>query len=394
MKIALLMQGGKDWAGGMEYTKSIALALARLPESQRETLQVEAVCGENVPSELIEQLRPVVARIHTDAKIVQRAKPTADMAAKQPGVFKKLFGGTDEHAQPQAEEPMFDFVYPLGKDPAGCNAHRCAAWMWDFQHKYLPQLFTAEDIEARNTKFAKLAEKARTIVFSSEACLKDFRKFFPESKARTEVLRFRAIARDEWFADDPARIVAQYHLPRKYLLVCSQFWQHKNHRVVFDALRLLAKNGVQIPVVFTGLFHDHRNPFYCSELLCEIHEAGLAQSTFLLGLTPREHQIQLVRGALAIVQPSLFEGWSTVVEEARALGKYAMLSDIAVHREQNPPGAEFFRCDDAAGLARLMEQAWSTREPGPDLDAEKQARVRNAEDVNAFAQRFLEIAAG
>lgn len=62
------------------------------------------------------------------------------------------------------------------------------------------------------------------------------------------------------------------------------------------------------------------------------------------------------------MQPSLFEGWSSFVEEARALGLPALLSDIPVHREQNPPGAKYFDPHDPEQLAGLLD-AWDDELP-------------------------------
>ena len=49
-----------------------------------------------------------------------------------------------------------------------------------------------------------------------------------------------------------------------------------------------------------------------------------------------------MRKAMAVIQPSLFEGWSTVVEDARALGKPMILSDFPVQIEQDPPSSDYF----------------------------------------------------
>jgi hypothetical protein len=41
-----------------------------------------------------------------------------------------------------------------------------------------------------------------------------------------------------------------------------------------------------------------------------------------------------MKHAQAIIQPSLFEGWSTVVEDAKAMNQTIILSDLRVHKEQ------------------------------------------------------------
>ena len=64
-------------------------------------------------------------------------------------------------------------------------------------------------------------------------------------------------------------------------------------------------------------------------------------------MLPRAHVFRLMRQSLAVLQPSLFEGWSTSVEEAKSVGKRMILLDIPVHREQDPPRALFFDPRDA-----------------------------------------------
>jgi glycosyltransferase involved in cell wall biosynthesis len=78
----------------------------------------------------------------------------------------------------------------------------------------------------------------------------------------------------------------------------------------------------------------------------------------VLGIVPYEHMLALMRYSVAVINPSLFEGWSTVVEESRALGKEILLSDIVVHREQNPPRGRYFNTHIADDLATLMKDSY------------------------------------
>ena len=70
-----------------------------------------------------------------------------------------------------------------------------------------------------------------------------------------------------------------------------------------------------------------------------------------------------MRHSLALINPSYFEGWSTSVEEAKSLGKRVILSDIPVHREQNPLMGIYFPpdCPEAlwSALKIVMGQASS-----------------------------------
>jgi hypothetical protein len=53
-----------------------------------------------------------------------------------------------------------------------------------------------------------------------------------------------------------------------------------------------------------------------------------------------------------MLQPSVHEGWSTCVEEAKTLGKLLILSDIGVHREHWPDNQFFFEPLNATSLVK------------------------------------------
>jgi hypothetical protein len=101
--------------------------------------------------------------------------------------------------------------------------------------------------------------------------------------------------------------------------------------------------------------------------------------------------VQLFRRAAAVIQPSLFEGWSALVEDARTLGKRIYVSDIPVHREQQPTDGVFFHPDRPEELAELVARDWPDLKPGPDLVRESEAHVQQRSRALAFARAFHQI---
>ena len=99
-----------------------------------------------------------------------------------------------------------------------------------------------------------------------------------------------------------------------------------------------------------------------------------------------------MRKAMAVIQPSLFEGWSTVVEDARALGKPMILSDFPVHIEQDPPYSDYFERNNPEKLASLIKNYDLELKEGPCSDREAIAQIDNEKRIRAFGRRFLEIA--
>ena len=68
----------------------------------------------------------------------------------------------------------------------------------------------------------------------------------------------------------------------------------------------------------------------------------------------RQHLID----SICVINPSVFEGWSTTVEEAKAFGKIVVLSNIPVHFEQNPNFSFYFDPSDAEELSSILLRLW------------------------------------
>ncbi len=97
-----------------------------------------------------------------------------------------------------------------------------------------------------------------------------------------------------------------------------------------------------------------------------------------------------MRASAATINPSLFEGWSTTVEEAKAIGAPMILSNLAVHREQAGERAIYFDPHDPADLADRIERF----EPVPEAEREAAAAaaaVRSRSDAANFARAFADL---
>jgi len=267
-------------------------------------------------------------------------------------------------------------------------------WIPDFQHRHWPEYYSKSSLASRDRAYRELAKRSRLILLSSESARNDLAGFLPEHMAKARVLPFPSLfAFQAPEASDPGGTVAKYHLPEKFALVASQFWQHKNHRVVVEAVALLKRRGAQLPVVMTGQPSDFRDPQNrtVSELLQRIAEAGLAGQVTVLGQVAYAELIALMRAAAVMVQPSQSEGWSTVVQDGKALGRPLICSGIATHREQAPGALGFFEWNRADDLADLLERHWERLTPGPDPTREAECLAREHEFARQHGRELLQI---
>jgi glycosyltransferase involved in cell wall biosynthesis len=305
------------------------------------------------------------------------------------GFGRKIFSLFSLLCKPKADQCTVAF--PV-KGPALRKQIESVLWIPDFQYKCLPEYFQPTDREQRDKLYAKMLSDDSILVLSSESVRADFLKYFPEySHKRVHILHFLSLLTNEDYSIDPVTVCQHYGLPEKFVYLPNQFFQHKRHDHAFSALAKLKKSGIDIHLVCTGNPEDYRSPKYYNSLLAFLRSEEIEDRVSLLGLIPRSDQLQIFRRAAVVLQPSSFEGWSTTVEDGIALGKNVLFSDIATHIEQAPEYGSYFKSGNVDSLAQALEQQWIESKPGPQLDREASARIKNQERGLVAAKKFIEI---
>ncbi len=365
------------WMGGTIYLRNLVRCLSRLPSSERPRIKL---LGDSESVDALQAIiggQPDATLPHSLSAFWWRLVSRVPMKR-----FHRLIDRIRHH-----DPGAIDVLYPgFGSAPPGVAMMR---WIPDFQHRHLPDLFSEQERCARDESMRRVASQPGILILSSQAALRDFHQFFPEAISTPRVWSFHSLLELPHLETSPA-ISLPMDLPPKYLYLPNQFWVHKNHLVLFKALALLRDvHGMIIPVICTGSSADARAKNHYKVLLDMLHGNDLHGQVSLLGLLPRGQQLSIFRRCTAVVQPSLFEGWSTVVEDTRAIGRPIFLSDIAVHREQMPECPLFFDPSSPEQLARLIARHWSDLTPGPDAAAEGSAQASSEVMILASARRFI-----
>ncbi len=267
-------------------------------------------------------------------------------------------------------------------------------WIPDFQHLHLPQLFDDTLINVLNKANRQSGRTSEYILLSSECACRDYEIFMadePGHAATPRIMHFYSCLVGEQELLKKNELMAQYDLPEYWFYLPNQFWKHKNHTVVVEALAELRVQGKKICVVATGSKNDHRNPGYFDALMDSVSQQQLEEQFICLGMVPYPHMLALMKYAMAVINPSFFEGWSTTVEEAKALGKCLILSEIPVHREQNPNRACFFEADDSHALAETMSHVVESFDASDDNVFIQEAEGALADHRTAFGKQYESI---
>ncbi len=292
-----------------------------------------------------------------------------------------------------ARRHHLDVLLPLLDVPPWSMGVATIGWIPDFQHTHLPRYFADGERRRRDRSVRNLAERASRVMVSSQDAASHFAERNPRHTGKLRIVPFPSLLSLQPLPPAAMPKGNPYGLPEKFVLVANQFWAHKNHSVVVDAISLAAAQGVRIPVVLTGLPSDPRDPANAnlSALLQGIGHGGVHDLCFVLGQVPYVELVSLMRRAAVIIQPSRFEGWSTIVQDAKALGRPLLCADIPVLREQAPECLGFFPCDGPDVLAKHLVRLWPGLAPGPDAMREANALAEEVRFAARHGRALLEL---
>jgi glycosyltransferase involved in cell wall biosynthesis len=351
------------WVGGYNYQSNLFVALNR--HCPGEILPVVFAGTNDDPKEVAE-----LAEI-SGVEVVR----SRTFDRRRAGLVSALVFGLDRAAATEFKAKKIDLVFEAARFFGWRLPFPAVAWFPDFQHRGLPQLFSPAARWRRDIGFRAQIASGRSILLSSESALRDCREFYPNLCNEISVVRFAAQPAAGLLAADVNDVLAQYGLPSGYFYLPNQFWRHKNHQVVVDALDVTKRRGLDIVVAVSGSPDDSRESGYFCDLMKQVKSRGLEKNFRYLGMIPLDHVYALLRASIALINPSRFEGWSTTVEEAKSFGVPAILSDIDVHREQTGGTARYFGVDDPRALAGHLSDVSQAAGPPivrdllPGLDA-------------------------
>lgn len=302
-----------------------------------------------------------------------------------PSLEIRYSAGLDDGLAQAAAELRLDAVYLAMRRPKSRPACALVGYVPDYQHRHLPHLFSAKELAERDMVFGALIAASDAMVMNARAVAEDMRRFTPEPLPGLHVLPFSPNLDPEWLNDRP-ELLAPYAIDGPYFIICNQFWMHKDHLTAFRALAELAESRSDVSLICTGGTTDYRDPTYFGKLEAEAARLGLGSRLRFLGHIPKRDQIELLKHAVALVQPTLFEGGpgGGSTYEAVALGQRVLLSDLPVNLEVDGGDVRFFPKGDHVALAQLMKGALAEPVIPPDgkaLMAKSDARLQRNGDA-------------
>lgn len=176
-------------------------------------------------------------------------------------------------------------------------------------------------------------------------------------------------------------VLTKYSLSEGYYFYPAQFWAHKNHVRILQALKILKEKGIKEQAVFCGV--DHGN---LSTIKSIVVKMGLENQVQIIGFVPAEDIHGLYQGCSAVVMPTYFGPTNLPPLEAWKMGKPLIYSS---HLAEHSGGAALSVNPDSA--IELAEAMRNVLDPFKAEDLVKRGYARLAEIDQARKESEQEL---
>ncbi|MNK49713.1 Glycosyl transferases group 1 [compost metagenome] len=260
---------------------------------------------------------------------------------KRNEIIKKILVKNDIHVILYVKPDYVDVNFPF------VTVH------WDIGHRstYMFPEF-AESFESREAYYHKVLNRALYILTETQAGKNELINFTSINADRIGVMPIfpGGIINENVPIDTQKNILTRFNISEnKFFIYPAQFWAHKNHIALIDAMREIIKLHPDVKLILTG--SDKGNLGYIKDC---IKEKNLNKNIQIVGFVSNEELFTFYKNAIALVMPTFLGPSNMPPLEAAFLDCPVILSDLNGHRELMKDYATYFDPTDVSDLHNKM----------------------------------------
>ncbi|MBE0476879.1 MAG: glycosyltransferase family 4 protein [Coriobacteriia bacterium] len=360
MKTVAIYLGGTPSDGGTyQNALSLVSALATFPA---EEYRVLGYCRDDVwPG--------ILSRYGIESRVARSQGPASRLVTKVarelplPLALRKRIGSLAVPFGRQLRRDDVDLcIYPNFEHYAWELSTPSLGAIHDLMHRYephFPEVASGDIPAARDRLFSRMRRGATGVLVDSEVGRRQVIESYGPDGAELHVLPYVApayiyeAAEREMLDGELDAWADAVGLPPKYLLYPAQFWMHKNHLRLLEALARLLEVHPEAHLVLVG---SEKNAV--SAVGETIERLGLRDSVSILGYVSNEQMAYLYRHARALVLPTFFGPTNIPPLEAFVLGCPVAVSGIYGMPEQVGDAALTFDPSSVDEIAGACLRLW------------------------------------
>lgn len=224
--------------------------------------------------------------------------------------------------------------------------------IWDLCHRdhfEFPEVRNNQEFEKRERFLNTNLKKALAVIVDSELGKENIKTRYAIDSNRIKIIPFippQSIVIEQESVD----IKRKYNLENNYIFYPAQFWAHKNHVYILDALKILKDEyHVMLYALFSG--SDKGNMEYIRNYADKL---GIGKQIKFIGFVTNQELKSLYKQALALVMPTYFGPTNLPPLEAFQLGCPVCYSDLPGLRDQVDNAAFLMDLNDPYSLTNQL----------------------------------------
>lgn len=379
-KIGVYLQSEPTCGGTYQYNQLIVDALLALPQFQ--------VCAVYAEDHWATYLKDKAIESHFVPRnrfweilmgVWRRLKLPVTWWRKTLGPFHPL-------ARALAQQKYDFWIFP-SQDPFYWYPIKAIGVVHDLMHRYerqFEEVGALEEFNRREFHYQQTCDYAQAILVDSELGKTHLESAYHNAHQKGQVLPYIA-ARDIATRQPTSDFATKYALPKKFIFYPAQFWCHKNHIRLLQALESVRKTCSDVQLVLVG---SQKNGY--TQVLETIKHLKLQEHVRIFGYVEAENLPQFYRQARALVMPTFFGPTNIPPLEAFALDCPVVISGIYGMKAQLGDAALFVDPHSVDDMAAKIKQIWMDDALCKMLIDKGRVHHRNWH-FDAFKQRFAQI---
>tara|TARA_B110000259_G_scaffold79434_1_gene93040 strand:+ start:9617 stop:10804 length:1188 start_codon:yes stop_codon:yes gene_type:complete len=245
-----------------------------------------------------------------------------------------------------------DLVYFLSPSSLSLDltTHNYIFTIWDLCHRdnpEFPEVNHFRNFENREDLYFKASKKAIAVLTDSELGRQNSIRRYGLDKNRVFSASFGPSV--NVISGNFIDIKIKYKIVGDYIYYPAQFWAHKNHIYIIDAIKVLKEKGILLNAIFSG-----SNKGNLDYVLNYAKKSGVEDLIKYIGFAPNEDIYYLYKQSLGLVMPTYFGPTNIPPLEAFSIGTPVFYSNLEGLKDQVGDAAILCDLNNPSNLAEEL----------------------------------------
>lgn len=240
-------------------------------------------------------------------------------------------------------------IFPGGENMSYESIYPSITPVFDIMHKYerFPEISSFFTLKLRDIHYKNVLKYCSKIIVDSELGAKQLLESYDKTLKHSKKLHKLYYTYPSYIDKFKGKKKALYK--EKYIFYPAQFWAHKNHFNLINAIKILIDKKFDVKLILVGSKKNNYN-----RVMKHIKKLNLWNSVIILDYVSNEDLVNLYENAYCCVMPSFLGPTNIPQIESIALNCPVIVSDKYASREQMEDAALYIDPNDPNDISEKI----------------------------------------